>query len=440
MGHLERLAAGEPMYVAPTLDWVPFSYPPLYYLFAWPVAKLTGVSFYPLRIVSTVASLGNCGLIAWLVAAETGCGAAGVAAAGLFAATYRIGGAWFDVARVDALFVLFSLAAIALMRRGRGWGSAFWAGVALFCAAWTKQTALGLVPALCLAGLDRPARGVILGLTVTTALAAAVGWMHQATNGWFTYYAWLLPRKHYEYGCAPEFWKLDVWNPLPVACVLAGLAVLGLLAKRRWSGVAYALISGALLVCAWISRAHCGGYENVLMPGYLALALLSGLTLGHAPKLPRVGWLVGIGVWGALCWQLWHLRYDIVAQVPTERDRAAGDDLVLRISETPGSVWVFSHSRYAASAGKPRLVHWMAMCDVLRDPDPGPREKLGEQLFAAITWKRFGAIVTDDDYFPGPIHEHYEKIGPVFTAPQVLYPVTGFRTRPTWIWKPKVSL
>lgn len=427
------------MYVAPTLDWVPFSYPPLYYLFAWPVAQVTGVSFFPLRIVSAVASLGTCGLLAWLVAAETGCGAAGVAAAGLYAATYRIAGAWFDVGRVDALYVFFALAAIALVRRGKSWPSAVAAGLALFASIWSKQTALALVPALCLAALDRPARGIVLGLTVTTALGAAFAWMHEVSNGWFTYYAWQLPRKHYEYGCAPHFWLHDVWLPLRGACVLAALAIPGLLLRRRWSAIAYALIAGALLGSAWISRAHCGGYDNVLMPGYLALCLLAGLTLGKAPRVPRVGWLLGLAAWGALCWQLAGLRYDMVAQVPTSRDRAAGDDLVLRISETPGSVWVFSHNRYGPSAGKARLAHWMAMCDVLRDTDPAIKQKLGEQLHAAIVWKRFGAIVTDDDYFPGPLATYYEKIAPVFTAHGVLYPVTGFRTRPTWIWAPKVS-
>lgn len=437
--HLERLVEGTPMYVSPTLDWVPFSYPPLYYLAAWPLALLSGVGFTPLRLVSACASLCTILLLAWLVRRETGCGAAGLATAGLYAATFRIAGAWFDMARVDALFVMLVVLALALVRGGRGPGSAVAAGLALALAVWTKQTALALLPALCLAALDRPVRGVALGATAVTALAAAAWWMHTVSNGWFTYYALLLPRKHYQYGCAPEFWKLDVWGPLPVSCVLAVLVLCGLALARRWAAVAHALVAGALLGSSWISRAHCGGYDNVLMPGHVALVLLSGLALGFAPRVPRAGLLLGLLAWSGLAGQLVLLRYDVAAQVPSKRDLAAGNDLVLRIAETPGSVWVFHHTRYATQAGKARLAHWMAVCDVLRDPDPGAREKLGEQLAAAVQWKRFGAVITDDEYFPGPLAAYYEKSGPLFTEPNVLWPVTGFRTRPTWIWRPRIE-
>src|SRR5829696_279318 len=54
---VQRVVEGRPMYVAPTLDFVPFLYPPVYFWASAAVAMVTGVGFVALRLVSLVASL-----------------------------------------------------------------------------------------------------------------------------------------------------------------------------------------------------------------------------------------------------------------------------------------------------------------------------------------------------------------------------------------------
>ena len=67
-----RVAAGHSLYTAPSLGFVGWTYPPLYYWIAAGVAKLTGVGFLPLRLVSLLASLVSMATLGWIVTRETG--------------------------------------------------------------------------------------------------------------------------------------------------------------------------------------------------------------------------------------------------------------------------------------------------------------------------------------------------------------------------------
>ena len=55
--HVLRILSGQPLYVRPSLDFVPFVYPPLYFYVSAGFAKLLGFSLLPLRLVSLLSSL-----------------------------------------------------------------------------------------------------------------------------------------------------------------------------------------------------------------------------------------------------------------------------------------------------------------------------------------------------------------------------------------------
>jgi 4-amino-4-deoxy-L-arabinose transferase-like glycosyltransferase len=133
-----RVLAGHSLYVSPTLHYVGWTYTPLYYWISAGTAELTGVGFLPLRLVSLVASLASMGILGWIVVKETGERVAGVAAAGLFAATFAISGAWLDTGRVDSLFLALTLAAAAWGRRASGVRGGIVLGLIAFAAFFTK--------------------------------------------------------------------------------------------------------------------------------------------------------------------------------------------------------------------------------------------------------------------------------------------------------------
>ena len=88
---------------SPRLHYVPYPYSPLYFWVSGALARVTGVGFLPLRLVSLVSSLGLCAVLVRIVWRETGDVVAGVVASGLFTATFAVSGAWFDIGRVDSL-------------------------------------------------------------------------------------------------------------------------------------------------------------------------------------------------------------------------------------------------------------------------------------------------------------------------------------------------
>src|SRR5262245_40059489 len=105
VGHVWRLLSGQELYVKPTIDFVPYIYTPLYFWFSAGVAKLTGVGFLPLRLVSVFASIGVFALLFLIVRRLTKSPIMGLMAAGFFAAMYQLSGAWLDLARVDSLLL-----------------------------------------------------------------------------------------------------------------------------------------------------------------------------------------------------------------------------------------------------------------------------------------------------------------------------------------------
>ena len=117
--HVVRVLAGQPLYVAPQVTFIPYEYPPLYFWLSAAVARLTGVGYLPLRLVSLVSTLAVFWCLARLVLEETGRWLPGLLAAGLYAATFRASGAWFDLARVDSLLLALFLWGLVIIRTRR---------------------------------------------------------------------------------------------------------------------------------------------------------------------------------------------------------------------------------------------------------------------------------------------------------------------------------
>src|SRR5882672_2977753 len=108
--HALRLLHGRALYAAPSAEFIAYLYPPLAYL---PMAlgfAMFGASLPAARVASLVCTL----VALWLLER-----AAGVIAAALFAAGFGYAGAFLDLARVDACFVLLLVAAAERARAGR---------------------------------------------------------------------------------------------------------------------------------------------------------------------------------------------------------------------------------------------------------------------------------------------------------------------------------
>jgi len=446
--HVRRLLAGQPLYVRPSPAFVVYGYPPLYFLVSAAVAAITGVGFLPLRLVSLTSSLGTMALIAALVRRETGRWLPGLVATGLFAAAYRAGGAWYDVGRVDSLFVFLLVAAIMVARfctTGRG-GAA--AGLLLALAALTKQSAvLAALPVLGYLVVTRRKVGLVAMAGFVLPLALAVAALDLMSSGWFHFAVVNVFLGHPVDGHALlGFFTRDLGRHAGVAIV----TVVGTLVYARCSRAPrlgpgppvgyYAAAAAGLVGTAFVSRAHSGGYTDVLIPAYAALAVLFGLAVARLADLtPRPAW-GRIVVAGACLSQLALLAYVPSDQVPSAADRATGGRFLTALRAVPGDVYVVAHPGYAVAVGKPAHAQAAAITDIVRGRPGAVRRRLESEIAEAVHQQRFAAIVFDGVEgkagFPTDLASFYRPGRDPLDGLPGFRPVTDLAVRPDEWWWP----
>jgi len=436
--HVARVLAGKPLYGPPALEFTPFLYPPLYYWVCALAARVVGLGYLPLRFVSLVSS----GAIFWFIyriaQRDTASWRAGVLAAGLFAATYRLGGAWLDVARNDSLFLALMLAGLYFIRFRHTWAGWAWAALFFALAGLTKQTAIMMTAPLLVyaAALDRK-RGAALILIFCSVLGGITWAVNVRTNGWYVYYVIDLPRHLQQ--AAPlrfPFWTHDIAAPLPIAAVLAVLTLLETLTQRDRRSAFWLAVSVSAIGAAWVGRLHVGAYDNVAIPAYACVALLAGMA---GPSLassfpPKYQQAVRIATAVLCILQLVDLRYSVRRQIPTDTEV----DFARALGQLVGSaddVFVPAHSFIQTPSGAIMHAHSWAIRDVLRGGDTESVAPLIFEIKDALDRRDFQMIVVDqiDSWMEPDLDLNYWRSGP---APGPLWTKTGNRTRPQWIYRP----
>ena len=357
-----RIVRGLPLYVAPSIEFVPQLYSPLYFYLGAGLVGLSAESFVPLRLLSILATLGTMGLLFVFARRETGGLLAPVLAVGFFAASYRLSAAWFDVARVDMLFVFFAFAGTVLAWRCRTIGVALAAGLLFWLAFLTKQQgfafALAMGISLVMVGRARLALVVVGSFGLLAATSTAL--LDAATEGWSTWYVFEMAGGHeFFWPMLIGFWTSDLLMPMAPACAVAVALLIDRLRALRsgdpergsdfWP---WLMFLGTCVATSWFSRLHWGGAQNVVIPAYLAIALAWGVGLSEWLRAPEPRATL-IGVVAVL--QLGWLFYDPRPLVPSDRDVNAGDMLVERISELDGEVWVSWHGFIPEARGEAGL-------------------------------------------------------------------------------------
>jgi hypothetical protein len=442
---VHRILAGQSLYPAPSAGYVPDGYPPLYFYVSAAAARVFGASYLTLRLVSLASSLACFALLARLVQRETGSIAAGTGAAGVFAATYFAAGDWFDIGRVDSLFLALSIGALYAVRWMRATPGAVAAGILLAAAALTKQTGLAelvAVPGVLLFG---PRRGLarVAALTALTVVALSTLALRLANGGWYTYY--VFKQMSGQALTAGNFgW---FWTALATAMGLAACSAL--IGARR---VPRELLAGcaALAVGGYATLVHSGGAINDLLPAYLAVALLAGLALGRTPDQPGTGGLVTGGLVTTVAGVL------ILAQtafllasshpsraLPANTGRAVGMRLIAGMRALGGDVAVSSDLGLSLQAGMAPPAAPGAVYDVVRSTARAGRVSYMRSAAAAVRAQEFSAIISSGDggalSNPPHLREYYQEcLQPLPAGPgTLLIPVGRNQPVPAVVWIPR---
>ena len=457
------ILSGHFLYERPRLEFTPLLYGPLFFYLSAAVTALVGPGFLAARLVSILATVGCWWMIFALVRRETGSVWGGIAAAGFYAATFKVTGVWMDVARSDSLVVFFLLLAACTVREGKHGGrvAAFWCAVVLALAYFTKQSALPFFVAFGGFYLLESKREWVVFWPVAAILTVGTTLLMDAlSSGWFSFYTWYIVRQHVlDVDRIRAFWTMDLLGNVPLALIgaVVALALLGnpfrLSPEGSRSRFYLAFTAGALAV-SWWNRAAAGAYTNTLMPIMACLGILLGLLMGW-PKPARVRractpWLQPI-VLLLVAAQLLILIYDPRTVLPSARDERAGYDLLSLIRSYPGEVFIPAHSYYAALVSKPTYVHWATITDTsgIWDTDldvqhggkNDPRRQIIlDEIQAAVASQRFDAIILDDipkelkAYWGDLLAPHYRLERKVFAEPDVFWTVSGAGNRPQLVY------
>jgi len=444
---VQRLLHGQPLYAAPSLDYIPFDYTPLYLWVAALPARLLGESFAALRLTSFAASLGVFALLASIVRREGGSAAAAFLAVGLFAATYRLAGAWLDVARPDTLFLLLVLAALRAYRmRDPARGGAL-AGALFALAFLAKQTALLIaLPVVLHALIAERRRFAALAGAMLALIGGSTLLLDRASGGWYRYYVFGVALGHrVDPSLLLRFWIGDLARPLAIAAVI-GAAALVRPAPGAATGTRGFLAAAAagLLGSAWWLRMFRGSYDNALLPACAGVALLFGLggdalraRLAAAAPARARGALEAALALAALA-QLALLAWNPLAQIPTAADRAAGERLIENLRQAPGPVLVPSHPYLAARAGMPATFPAAALDDAIGHRHGPVGRALAADLERALREHRWAAVVLDNrDWLWDDASPYYQAAWPALGAGDGLWTRTGMLTRPDSVLVPR---
>jgi Dolichyl-phosphate-mannose-protein mannosyltransferase len=443
--HVQRILDGKPLHAPPQLEFTAYLYAPLYFYVSALVAALTGNGFLPLRLVSFGAALGCCVLIFLLVRRRTASRSAAVIAACLFAATFRAAGAWLDLARVDSLFLFLVLAGLHAFDARSALARSLLAPLLIALATFTKQPALLVALALSLvAVLTRKGRERVAFPLVFGGLFAGVGWWaNAATAGWYSYYVFELPMQHeIEAPQVLGFWTVDILQTLGIALGFAvvggwstrGTPTSGPAAGRRFAD---ACILGVLFAVSYASRIHSGGYDNVLMPVYAGIAIYFGIGLGALCELRARRPRLVAGLLTAAIAQFGLLWYWPPAQLPSDADRAQGEQILRRIAGIDGEVYWAEHPWYAGLVGKPTQAQDVALLDVVRASASGEwRQRLEQEMADAVRSGRYAAFVVDFPVFtlrPPDFEAHYELVDSSLSG-DAFRMMTGYDRRPSLLY------
>ena len=212
---------------------------------------------------------------------------------------------------------------------------------------------------------------------------------------------------------------------------------LGVLRTRVGFWIAAA---AGLFGAAWIGRLHNGGFDDVLMPAYAAVALAVGGSVAVLRRQPQFAVRVAVSLVlaGWLAAQLHHIDYSVGRQIPTQADARAGTHLIALVRDLPGQVLVFDHPYYGVMAGKGTVADEEAAEDIERSGQSEAKRLLIRSMQRALLAPGVGAVILDnrgdERNLEGELSAHYHLLPEPAVTGNAFFPVTDLPLRPTLVF------
>lgn len=427
-GHLiqvDRLLSQQSLYEAPSIDYVPMIYPPLFFYFSAGLSSLLGFGFLPLRLISIVATIGCLLIIFCMVYCETRNSYSAVISSGFFLATYQLCYTWFDLARVDMLYIFLLLLGIYILRFSTKSLALFFAGIIFTSSILTKQTAIFyILPIIIYFSLINPIKKTLWLIgSLSTSLLLSLIILNLINDGWLVYFLFLLPSNHsISLNSFIRFWTYDLILPFGIALSYGLFFLLNLskTSKNHYEAFYLVLLIGFLTASSF-SRSNFGGSENTLIPVYVIVSIIFGLGMDRAIKLiPIIPknflFQFKILIYFVCSMQFITMLYNPLTFIPTKENQIANEKVIQLIEESNGAVLFPSNNYLNLFAGKKPYFNTVAFYE-MRGHFGGnllPEGKtITDQMDKSIQNKEFDLMILDlSDYYVNydNLSNYYSKI------------------------------
>lgn len=455
MDHVARLAKGRPIFVEPTLRFIPLAYMPLFAVVSSFLTHFSEPAFWQARLVSAVASFGVLALIFAIVRAETRNVTLALAGAGVYALAFGVTGACYDVARPDSLMLLLVMSALATLRFGSGTPSALIAAVLMVLAFYGKQHALLFAggAGLSLLAADRR-RFVPFAVALAVLGLGSYGALWAWLGDWFRFYTWDVPRGW----SVVDRMRVQVYLAEGVlgrmgVFALASVLALGSTARvwRQPEGIWWFAALGGFGT-GLLATLDPSAYRHTFTPTVVALSVLGPIALHRLvvaldpPGAPPTRGDLGMtAACTAAVLAFVPLLYPVHSQVPHSRSREAHAALREVLQSYSGEWLLPFHGFYEHQAGKGSSLDIIAFDDIERSRgnallrrDPDYITRMMDSLLTGPV--RYGIVCDMPLAEAGPqwarIADRFMIADSLGWITEPLRPLTGNRYAPRYLYVP----
>lgn len=438
--HAIRLLNGKPLYGAPSMEFIPYIYTPLYSYLTALFLKLFGINLWVARLVSVISSLGIGILLFRAVRKEGGSKLIALACSALFFGAFRAGGAWYDVAKTDMLFVFLTFSGTYIIANWRNSVAPVFSALILSLAFLTKQPALFFI----LTGLvyysfkERKQVVVFFGGCLII-VGGSILLNNMLSDGWFNFYVFKLPLGHPIMKTKLiRFWTDDLLGNLPFPIFLLSLYFICNFAIKIIFSDIWALAFLASLAAGYSSRIHAGGYDNVLIIAFVFTISFFGILISRLLKNDKAFVEIFPGrklrlanvIYLSIILQFGLLLYNPLKQIPSA-NQFKNYQIFMDKIESYDRVFIPYHGFFSTIANKQMYFHRMAYQDIsrARDIDFNP-----EEFFRPLLENPVDAIISDRE-IEEVLKRKYTFKEEFFSDPSALVPLTGMQVCPRYVYE-----
>jgi hypothetical protein len=208
---------------------------------------------------------------------------------------------------------------------------------------------------------------------------------------------------------------------------------------RDKSGKFYIFLITGTVLASYLSRLHYGGYANVLLPAYLSLIIIATIAIKivieKSKKLDK-NQIAESFIWLIIACQFVSLLYSPKHQIPSKETESASWELVSLLKHQKGDVYVMGNTYFARLAGKKVFTHSLLIWDLLQSTTK--YNKFIEDKFNSYLKNNKFDLIIDYAGMSYPyLDSTYIKADEAFKNPEQGWAVTGYTTRPNYIYYPK---